>query len=212
MTPSRNAGRRFSSWPQCRTGHGGDDTTTMLSKSTVPRDPSRRAWVLGLRIEEPSKRSNSNNNNHRGRGRLSERGTDDQLDTAETQPCSCTLVPCVALAATYDLPACIPACISHTVEGDASWRSGRRPSRPSSGPTDLVSSSSGAALHRRAAAWLGCLCRLARLNRIAATSHVKASMPGPDWLTDLRNTLRRPAGLWLQAARAQRRRVQLAPF
>lgn len=82
-------------------------TTAM---STSPRyiwEVSRLAWGLGLRIE-PSKRSNNNNNHNRGRGRPSERGTDGQLDKAETQPCSGTLPHGRAgIGPTYHLPACV---------------------------------------------------------------------------------------------------------
>lgn len=84
-------------------------TTGDVNKSTVhlgSLEVGPGVWALRI---EPSKRSNNNNNHNRGRGRPSERGTDGQLDKAETQPCSGTL-PLhgrAGIGPTYHLPACV---------------------------------------------------------------------------------------------------------
>lgn len=93
----------------------------------------------------------------------SERGTDDQLDKAETQPCQRTVPHCTGLG--------LPAACTHTVHSEEGRRQlevrARTCRGPAAAPTDLVSPSGGAALHKRAAALPG---SPGSPGRIAATS------------------------------------------
>lgn len=51
MNSMQRAGRRFSSWTQCRTAHGGDRGSRLQVSSPqyfeAPQGPSRPAWVMG---------------------------------------------------------------------------------------------------------------------------------------------------------------------
>lgn len=100
-----------------------------VNKSTVHGGSLELAWGLGLRIE-PSKRSNNNNNHNRGRGRPSERGTDGQLDTTETQPCSGTLPLWSRWHRPYLPPASLRCLLIRVEAAPAGEVRAKEPSRP----------------------------------------------------------------------------------
>lgn len=168
-----NAGRRFSSWPQCRTAHGGDIKSRRPQKSMVHlaggiiegrpgfwacgSSPRNGVIIIIIMIEVEAAQS--------------ERGTDDQLDKAETQPCQRTVPHCTGLG--------LPAACTHTVHSEEGRRQlevrARTCRGPAAAPTDLVSPSGGAALHKRAAAlpWVAWVA----WENSRHVSHVKAAWP-----------------------------------